>query len=153
MITLRKAVENDTKDLFDWRNDQDTRNASIDDRPINYQDHEKWMKNVINDRNRLLYIAEEKGAKIGMVRFDIEGEIAEVSINLAPNMRGKGYGARLLDMAHQKLNAEKKNLVVSAKVKASNMASIKTFLKAGYKKTTEKEDKRDQGILFFERKL
>jgi len=153
LITLRKAVENDTKDLFDWRNDQDTRNASIDDRPINYQDHEKWMKNVINDRNRLLYIAEEKGAKIGMVRFDIEGEIAEVSINLAPNMRGKGYGARLLDMAHQKLNAEKKNLVVSAKVKASNMASIKTFLKAGYKKTTEKEDKRDQGILFFERKL
>ena len=51
--------------------------------------------------NKTFYIGEHNGTKIGVCRFEYNNEknISEISINLNPNERGKGYGKKLLTNA------------------------------------------------------
>ena len=67
-----------------------------------------------------------------MVRLDLEGERATVSINLAAEWRGRGVGplalARLTEVAFATLGLNR----LLASVKADNRASLAAFEKAGF---------------------
>jgi len=133
-IILRKADWRDCDDLYRWRNDEETRKASFNSDPIPYDTHRKWFENSLKDPKRFMYVAEdEAGNKIGVVRLDRKNEqVAEFDINLAPEMRGKGYGALLIEEACRKFSNESYCSLFLARAKMDNLASIRVFKKDGF---------------------
>lgn len=122
-------------DLFYWRNDAETMAASFNTFPISLETHRKWFEESLADTNRTLYIGEDDGRqKIGVVRFDkLNPQAVEVNINLAPSMRGKSFGADMILEGCEKYTQESGfNGLFLAKIKAGNIASVKTFKKAGF---------------------
>ena len=76
----------------------------------------------------------EPRIKLGVVRFDIKSAkcIAEVSINLNPEMRGQGLGKLMLDLAIEEF-FKYFSLNLVAEVKPKNAASIKLFTALGFR--------------------
>jgi len=132
-INIRKAGVNDCKDVFGWRNDLVTRQMCFNSEELKYAEHEKWYLSSIVNPERFIYIAEDGNKKIGMVRADrINKSVAEISINMSPAERGKGYGAALIGLASKKILDENSLSFLIAKIKETNLASVKAFKKAGY---------------------
>jgi RimJ/RimL family protein N-acetyltransferase len=95
----------------------------------------RWINKVINDSSVMFLIAEYKGIPSGTVRFDFMKDFkeAEVGIYLAPNMHGKGLGARMLCAAEQfAVNEHRVLEKIIAKVLMVNIASERMFNKAEY---------------------
>ena len=83
-----------------------------------------------------LYVGEEEGIPIGVVRFDKcddEDYVYEVSINISPARRKKGFGKQLLTHGIRKLLKEVKNCkFIRAEVKKDNLSSNKLFKSFGF---------------------
>lgn len=129
-VKLQKATEGDCEALFRWRNDPLTRESSLNSGVIQYEKHCEWFTAVLTDPKKLIYIAvNEKGQKIGNVRFDTRSKkVLEISVIIAPEQRGKGYGSRIISLAC----AENLGKLIIARVKKGNAASVKAFKKAGF---------------------
>ena len=134
-IIIRNADNQDTKDVFEWRNDPISIEMSHKSDAINLEDHTIWFKNSLKNPNRIMLICEyvKSKEKIGIVRFDILGNESTVSINLAPKMRGKGLSmiclVRSMNYFHDNVPKIK---VINATIKTSNIRSQKAFAKAGF---------------------
>jgi len=132
-IKLRPVRADDKNNLLDWANDPETVNSRFNSRLITIEEHENWFEKSLRDTNRLIYIAEdESGKKIGVVRLDRLNElVAEYDINVAPAMRGKGYGPAMIAKATEIYEPEKRALLFIARIKKTNLGSKAAFLKAG----------------------
>lgn len=133
-IYLRFAEYDDSKDIFTWRNDELTRKSSFNTDEINIKDHERWFKESLANPNRTIFIiVDAQCNKLGQIRFDRKGESAEVAITINPKYRNQGIGSFGLTKAAQCYSNKffVKRLV--GKVKTNNIASLKTFEKAGFK--------------------
>src|SRR5262245_61365913 len=99
-IRLRPARADDSESVWRWRNDPDTRRASRDTDEVSRSDHERWYAAALSDPKRSNLMAEVGGKACGVVRFDLEEHaLAEISINLSPEFRGRGLGQRILAKA------------------------------------------------------
>ncbi len=148
MIIARRATEQDSEDLFAWRNDPVTRAASVSIDPVSWAEHSDWFAASLANRSRWLFIvmASEDGgadgaapAKIGMCRFDVQpdGASAEVSINLNPDYRGRGLAGEVLRMAIQEFRrGVSPELALTATIRSSNQASVSIFERAGFRLTS-----------------
>jgi RimJ/RimL family protein N-acetyltransferase len=134
-IKLRPAVPADSAELLRWRNDPDTRAASLDRGAVTLAEHERWYAAALGNAARQILIAEESNVPVGMVRFDRrEGDELEISVNLAPEARGRGLGAEIIVMACRQ---QPVGTVVIARVRPDNLASVKVFGRAGFVRTAE----------------
>ena len=131
-MKLRPATPADAIDILNWRNDPHTRAMSKNSEMIDEARHLEWFRAAIADPQRLLLIGEHENQKIGMVRFDYEGNAWKVSINLAPQMRGKGFGYLLLKSGLNFLRSVKNADSIFAEIKAGNNASLSIFSKCGF---------------------
>lgn len=138
MIQLRKAVEDDCRDVYEWRNSQIARQFSNTEREIPYEEHLKWFNSSLRDQSRTIYIVLDEGEKIGQIRFDEESDdTARVSITVKPEECGKGYGAQIIRKGTReyfRINDAKK---IIAEIKLRNIVSRRAFEKAGYKLVSE----------------
>ncbi|GAA2004038.1 hypothetical protein GCM10009739_13520 [Microbacterium ulmi] len=134
VVTVRRAKAGDSRDLLAWRNDPETRAASIDTGPVPLATHEAWFTRVLADPHRVLYIGlDEAGTSIGMVRFDRGDDgAAEVSINVAPAQRGRRLGRALLLAAISSYRGEAGNGTLYASVRTGNAASLRLFRRVGF---------------------
>jgi UDP-2,4-diacetamido-2,4,6-trideoxy-beta-L-altropyranose hydrolase len=132
-ITLRAGSERDSRNLFEWRNDPRVRAVSNDQRPLQWDGHQRWLASVLGDPNRVLLIGQREGADVGVVRFDIQGDEAEVSIYLVPGDHRSGTGSELLRTAERFLVASRPGVrVCRARVLAENGPSHGLFRGSGY---------------------
>jgi RimJ/RimL family protein N-acetyltransferase len=98
-----------------------------------FEDHLAWLERVLQDPQRLLLIGHHDGRDIGVVRFDINGGRAEVSIFLAPGTMGAGLGRALLAAGEAKLRLKHPQVTrVDAWVNADNPRSFQLFQHNGY---------------------
>lgn len=136
MIFFRPVIKKDCDLLLIWRNDPTAYTNFIHANPVSSEEHERWFKKIRNDPNRFLYIiVKEDQQPIGQVRFDVEGNEAEISITIAKEFRGLGFGREAISLSSKFLMDNHKNVkTIYAKIKESNKASLKSFLNAGYKK-------------------
>ena len=123
-LTIRSATRDDTKLLFDWRNDRETQRASGSSAPLEWAEHEEWMNKVTSGRfpGRALYVVESAGERVGTVRSDHRDDgYTEVSYTVAPLWRGKGLGKRMVvQFVHEFLPGKR----LAARIKkGSNPAS------------------------------
>ena len=49
-IKIRNAKENDTKDIFEWRNDEITREMSHSSEIIEWENHCKWFLSSLDSK-------------------------------------------------------------------------------------------------------
>jgi UDP-2,4-diacetamido-2,4,6-trideoxy-beta-L-altropyranose hydrolase len=132
-IKMRIASQEDSKQVFEWRNHPTVRAVSRNREVINWEDHQEWLASVIADLDRFLLIGQRAGVSLGVVRFDIQDDEAEISIYLVPGMKEPGLGHDLLRSAERWLVANRPDVRnVRAQVLGSNERSHRLFLGAEY---------------------
>jgi RimJ/RimL family protein N-acetyltransferase len=138
-LTIRRASELDSRDLFEWRNDPHTRAVSLSTNEVTWEDHERWFSATLAIPARHIFICQAilVGAEesIGMVRFDLDeaGASAEVSINLNPSARGRGFGSPALTAGIEAFLIDEPDVrQLTAQIRDSNVASVAIFTKVGF---------------------
>jgi RimJ/RimL family protein N-acetyltransferase len=148
--TLRRATTSpsspgffeDARFLLSLRNEPETRQMSGDTAALSWETHFAWYCEAVRNPRRHIYIVQCQAVDAGMVRLDGDEKspgLAEISIALAPDFRGKGLGR----LAIQTACAEGARLgyqAILARVKHTNPRSIAAFHKAGFV-TDHEEDK------------
>jgi UDP-2,4-diacetamido-2,4,6-trideoxy-beta-L-altropyranose hydrolase len=142
-VVMRRAAVADSPQVFAWRNHESVRAVSYNQAPISAADHGRWFEGVLADPNRALLIGAQEGGDIGVVRFDIAADGAEVSIYLVPGLAGRGLGAELLCSAESWLRRERPEIRrLDARVLNHNAVSQRLFEAAGYQKGVDLFTKR-----------
>lgn len=126
-MILRKATSDDAVDVWVWRNDPLTREMSRTTDEVPRAAHLGWFASSLTDPRRTILIGEVDGEKVGMVRFD-HGAKTEVSININPAHRSRGYGYALLMAATRAVPGD-----LWAEIKDQNLASQRLFERAGFR--------------------
>lgn len=127
-FSIRLATIDDMKKVFELSNDDVVRANSINKEKIKWEDHVSWFENRIKKTDEPFYIVEsEKNDFIAQVRFDKKEEIT-ISISIAEAFRGKGLASKIINECVKKAGCDE----VVAYVYDTNVASIKTFTKAGF---------------------
>jgi UDP-2,4-diacetamido-2,4,6-trideoxy-beta-L-altropyranose hydrolase len=132
-IVVRLATAADGDRLYAWRNHPDVRKASRDASEIDLHTHRQWLDGVLASDSRHLLIGERASEPIGVVRFDVESDTAEVSIYLVAQAMGRGHGQALLRAAEHWLRRERPDVrSLRAHVHAGNRRSQRLFEQCGY---------------------
>lgn len=132
-VILRKAVKEDEKAIFSWRNAPETRKYCFNTSSITWEQHQKWFNSSLRRDDRFILIGEISNKPIGVLRYDVNKDEAEIDIYLVPGLYGKGFGTKLLCAGNDWLRKNipgVKNLI--AKVMDQNIASQKAFKKSGF---------------------
>jgi UDP-2,4-diacetamido-2,4,6-trideoxy-beta-L-altropyranose hydrolase len=135
-ISVREAGANDVKNMFEWRNNPQIRNASKNSELISFADHKNWFSSTSKDKNKIILIGEFGDTPMGVVRFDFHENEIEVSIYLVPDQPlAIGMGIALLKKCEEWLMFKcKKSVVLVAEILNANHRSEKMFLTSGYSK-------------------
>lgn len=132
-IQIRPATNGDSARIFEWRNHPSIRNFSLNSKEIPKTTHEQWLASILADRDRILLIGTRNQIEVGVVRFDIQHNEAEVSIYLCPSPPEPGLGSDLLQSAEQYLrNFRPTTTRIHAQVLDTNEPSKRLFLGMNY---------------------
>lgn len=127
------AIIEDMKDVFNLSNDELVRKNSFNQDKILWKNHQNWFKNKISDSNCIFYVIKDQDNNlISQVRFDKQGDEADISISISPKFRGKGLGSKILKVTSEKVINENSLKKINAYVKIENAVSKIAFEKAGY---------------------
>jgi len=133
-IKMRLATQDDSKKLFNWRNHPSIREVSRNAEAIIWAEHQEWYAAVLSSSDRVLLVGEVQDKPVGVVRFDIEGKDAEVSIYVVPELHLSGKGQELLQSAEDWIKNFKPEIhKIIATVLGKNERSHHLFLGADYK--------------------
>ncbi|EJM16592.1 pseudaminic acid biosynthesis-associated protein PseG [Pseudomonas sp. GM18] len=133
VLQVRRATADDTQLLFEGRNAEAVRRWSLDTHVIDWQRHQVWLAASLNNPQRLLLIAEADDGPVGMLRYDLDGTRAEVSIYLFEGRFGLGWGRALLARGEAFVTAHWPQLeAITAQVLPANQPSLKVFCEAGF---------------------
>ena len=135
MVSVRLANLSDSKEVFNWRNDNTTRKMSHTNEIIDWQEHNHWFDSNLESKSQYLLICYIEGThkKVAAVRFNLQNNIAIISINLSPSMRGKGFAVPCLNEAIDYFISKFSSLsIIEAEIKSVNLASIKAFEAVGF---------------------
>lgn len=127
-MELRNATHDDWKILLEWRNNIETRKNSFNINVVEKEEHKNWLKETISSSVSQLYIALEDDIPVASVRADMENEVYNLSWTVAPSVRGKGIGKKVVRFLAEKLGTK-----IRAEIKEGNIASIKIAEYAGMK--------------------
>jgi len=133
MVKLRPVRQQDCRMLWEWANDPAARAASFSPEAISWQGHVEWFEARLSDPNCYHYVLQnQQGVPVGQVRFDVSRDEAEVSVSIAPEFRGRAFGAAGISIASSHLFREAGIGRICAHIKPDNESSILAFTKAGY---------------------
>lgn len=133
-VTLRHASINDSRMLWEWRNEEAVRLASFNTDPVPWEDHCRWFESRLKNPNSKILIAMNgPQTPIGQVRLDLANQRATISISIAEQYRSAGYGRTIIRKATAVAVCYFGVTAVDAMIRPENAASRKAFQKAGYR--------------------
>lgn len=133
VLHMRAATAQDAQLLFEGRNAEAVRRWSLETGVVEWSSHERWLAASLSNPQRLLLIAEADDGPVGVVRYDLRGVDAEVSIYLFEGRFGLGWGRALLARGEACVIARWPHLeAITAQVLPANEASLKVFRAAGF---------------------
>jgi UDP-2,4-diacetamido-2,4,6-trideoxy-beta-L-altropyranose hydrolase len=148
-LRLRLVRESDLRLLFEWVEDPVARAASFHSAAISWEEHARWFAERLQDQHSVIYIGENAVEEpVGVVRFQIKDDSAVLSVNVAKESRGKGWGRELIAFSTRSLVRTRAVRRVDAFVKPDNRASVHLFEASGFRRTG-KERVADQPALLF----
>jgi len=149
MINVRRAKENDSFDVFKWRNDEITRKMSHTKEAAEWEEHSKWFTTSLTNESMLLAICEVSSSSsyVGIVHFDVENFRALISINLSPLMRGRGLAKACLNSGINFFKTEFPHInYIDAEIKSINLVSRRAFENVGFQLVKE-----NNRVLYYEK--
>ncbi|MGY1748073.1 GNAT family N-acetyltransferase [Modestobacter sp. SYSU DS0511] len=149
-LAARPATPADAAMLLDWRNDPEVRRWSRTPDEVTPDGHARWLAAVLADPDRHLLVLERAAGAgqppepVATTRYDLlpapdspaDRRRWEVSITVAPGMRGRGLGGASLRASDDWLAvAEPAAEEVVAVVLPGNEGSHQLFRRNGYRAT------------------
>lgn len=133
LLQIRPATADDAQLLFDGRNAEAVRRWSLETAVIEWPAHQQWLAANLRNSQRLLLIAEADDGPVGVLRYDLRGVEAEVSIYLFEGRFGLGWGRALLARGEAFVTTRWPQLTaITAQVLPANQPSLKVFREAGF---------------------
>lgn len=132
-LNIRPVLEQDVKIIFDWANEREVRENSVNQEPIDWVDHFNWFKSKLASQECCFYMVEENQQPVGQVRFDREQATWGVNFSIDVNFRGKNYSTAIIKKACEQLEKDVKATNVKAIVKEGNLASLYAFTNNDFK--------------------
>jgi UDP-2,4-diacetamido-2,4,6-trideoxy-beta-L-altropyranose hydrolase len=132
-LVCREAGMDDAELLWRWANDAETRRNAFSKATIPFEEHFAWLERRLRSDATRIWVFSHGDDPVGQVRFDIEGNRAEIDIAVAPERRGRGYGKAMLTEAIDRLRAEHgARFTPRASVLEANAASLRMFRACGF---------------------
>ncbi len=132
-IDLREAELSDCQKIFAWRNAEETRRHIFDKEEISYEVHQNWFEKSLVNADRIILIGEINQRPVGVLRYDLNGQDALISIYLVPGEHPPGCGTQLIRAGSFWLKENRPEIKrIYAEILEQNVASVKAFEKAGY---------------------
>ncbi len=149
VLTLRPAQEQDGKQLWNWRNDEEVRLASFSTDVVVWDSHLQWLQSCLLDpKCRILMAENDRGQLIGQARLDIKDDRAVISISIAKEFRACGYGTALIRAVTNRAFSYERIQFVDAFIRDENKASQAAFLKAEYHRQHDESSRSTHGLRF-----
>ncbi len=131
-LKIRKAKLDDIDILFEWANDEYTRNNSFNTELIKWSNHKKWYYQKFNNPNSFIFIiCSMENKPIGVVRIEKKINESVIGITLSSEFRGKGLGSKIIMLGCKEFWKTNGN-DITAYIKKTNIASIRSFEKAAF---------------------
>lgn len=145
LISLRKLNPSDKKFLFNLRNQPNVYEYSINKRPVEWEEHEKWFLSILKKKNIKLFTIQKSRNPIGQIKFDFEDfKKAKISISILKSFRNHGIATEALKSAIDKIKRENKIKSLIAIVHKKNIPSQKLFEKLNFRQ----EKKKGQWLIY-----
>jgi UDP-2,4-diacetamido-2,4,6-trideoxy-beta-L-altropyranose hydrolase len=133
-MKIRDAKLSDAELLFTWVNDNDVRENSFNQNPIQWENHVIWLIKKLSDHNVKIFILELDGLPVGQIRYELtENDKWIIDYSISKNYRGRGLGKQIISITI----ALFENGIFRGEVKSSNIASKKAFESNGFSKLDE----------------
>ncbi len=150
-LGCRRASMGDADVLWRWANDPVTRANSLNTAPIPYAEHLEWLRRRLGSEATKIWIFSDSGMPVGQVRFDRTGDSALISISVASEHRGRGFGRAMLTEAVRKMREGWGPAVrPKALVLDRNAASLALFRACGFKTVGRVERGAGRGAVVLE---
>lgn len=132
-IQHRKANISDLDLYFEWTNNPITRSNSFNTQKVDYQEHTNWFSGKVEDKKALLLVFENKeNIPVGQIRIEQKTDENIIGISIDKNFRGLGLAVPMLTSACEVFFIEFQAKNIHAYIKKTNLASLKSFKKAGF---------------------
>ena len=136
-IALRRVTPADSSSIYAWRNAEETRRYSLDQKAIPLEEHRKWLERALNDPKVALLVGECDEGPVGVVRYDIDDHRALASVYLVPGRQGQGLGTAMLRTGTRWMREHYPDVMeLRAAIKRDNAASLEAFSNASYRVDT-----------------
>jgi UDP-2,4-diacetamido-2,4,6-trideoxy-beta-L-altropyranose hydrolase len=133
-ITLRRASLQDCEAVYQWRNAESTRQHIFNPETIPYESHKEWFTKTLENPDRILLIGEIGSHPAGVLRYDMDGNEARISVYLVPGNHGHGTGSQLIRCGSEWLRQHHPHIrAINAEIFRENIASLHAFAAAGFK--------------------
>ena len=130
-LHFRTAESDDSGTVYAWRNHPDVRAVSADTGEIDPHRHAKWFSDSLRNPNRLLLVATLHELPLGIVRFDVVGTVATISVYKDPE---HDRPVNLVEQATAWLFDNRPDIDhIEAQVMSGNERSAQAFSRAGYR--------------------
>lgn len=133
-VYLRQATPEDRDLLYQWRNDPICRENSLVQGMVAYESHCAWFQERFGSEDCCIFICMKEDTPVGQIRVDYQGRDGKISYSVPEAFRGRGYGARMLELLEQNAEIHMRTASLYALVKCNNTASQKCFEKLQYAK-------------------
>jgi L-amino acid N-acyltransferase YncA len=133
-VILRDATPADVYLFYSWANDPAACAASFETATIEHAEHVAWFSAQLERDDRHLLLAEQEARPVAVVRLDRSPALDStcvISVNVAPEARGRGLGRQVLEAAASaatRLGFAR----IHALIKPENVASARAFSSAGF---------------------
>jgi RimJ/RimL family protein N-acetyltransferase len=94
----------------------------------------------MKDPDCRILIAEDGGKAVGQFRVDWRSaQDGEIDVSVSRDCRGRGYGARLIDLGVEVAGEGREDVQFHAFVRVENEASLRAFETAGFRSLGEEQ--------------
>ena len=138
-LRLRPAQQDDVLLIWQWANDPPTRANSFRPEAIAWSDHMDWYRAKLVSDDTRMWILERHQMPVAQIRYDrIDPDTAEISFVVSPGYRGRGLGTQLLQLSSPLACRELAIRRLQGVAFMRNVASARSFTKAGFTQVTER---------------
>lgn len=133
ILKLRLANKHDSNTVLSWRNEPKTILNMKTKRALKLEEHEPWFLKSITASECVFLIIEVNSTPVGQLRYNMEGRMAKVSINITSSWHGKGVASESFSKGSKYVKDNNIADKVFARVLKTNVGSIKSMQRAGFK--------------------
>ena len=136
-MIIRLAKKTDIWLLYNWVNKIDSiKNKLLTNKKISKIHHKVWYENSLKNKNRYIWIIENKNMAIGQLRFDInqDDKLCFIDIYIDKEHRKNNFGQKAVNQAIDFISQKYTLDYIIALVLKNNIKSLNFFYSLGFGK-------------------